>query len=215
MKMRVMLADDHNMFRSGMRLYLERDDTVEVVGEASDGDQAVALCLEKQPDVVFMDISMPGVDGLEATRRILAGCPGCRVIGLSGHADPYRVMGMINAGACGFITKSEPMSEIQEALQAVMTSRKKYLSPEAARHMNDSIQSGQAYEPTIARLSNRETQVLHLVAEGMSSADIARDLNLAVSTIEVHRRNIMRKINLHSVAELTRYAIRHGIVGET
>lgn len=214
MKIRVLLADDHKMFRHGLKLILENDPDIEVVGEADDGTQALALSGNTSPDVVCMDISMPGMDGLEATRRLLSNSPASHVIGLSAHADTYRVMGMMNAGAYGFVTKSEASGEILQAIHEVHHTGKKYLSPAAASHMHAPVQKGESYEPSLARLSARERQVLQLVAEGWSSADIAHDLNLAVSTIEVHRRNIMRKINLHSVAELTRYAIHHGIAGE-
>jgi len=214
MKIRVLLADDHKMFRQGLKLILESDPGIEVVAEADDGNEALTLSGNISPDVVCMDISMPGMDGLEATRRLLSSSPASHVIGLSAHADPYRVMGMMNAGAYGYVTKSEVSGEILQAIHEVHHAHKKYLSPAAASHMHDPVREGGSYEPSLARLSTRERQVLQLVAEGWSSSDIAQELNLAVSTIEVHRRNIMRKINLHSVAELTRYAIHHGIAGE-
>lgn len=211
MKVKVFLVDDHKMFRQTLRLYLEREQNLEVAGEAADGHELLALSRQNTPDVVCMDISMPGMDGIEATRHLLAMNAGVKVIGLSGHSDPYYVMEMMNAGAAGFITKSESPEEVVRAINVVHNSRKKYLCPEVATHVVDSVFNGPS-ESGLSKLSHRELQVLHMVAEGRSSMAIAQNLNLATSTVEVHRRNIMRKVNLHTVAELTRYAIRNGIV---
>ena len=211
MKMQVLLADDHQMFRQAVRFILEKDPAIEVAGEASEGHEAIALARQAVPDVVCMDISMPGMDGMEATRRLLAVSPSIRVIGLSAHADPYYVMEMMDAGASGYVTKSEPAEELMRAIHAVYGSRKKYLCPSVAVHVVDSVRHAQSNTSSMAKLSHRELQVLHLVADGCSSIRIAQNLHLATSTVEVHRRNIMRKINLHSIAELTRYAIRNGI----
>jgi DNA-binding NarL/FixJ family response regulator len=211
MKVKVFLVDDHKMFRQALKLYLEREQNLEVAGEAADGHELLALARQNTPDVVCMDISMPGMDGIEATRHLLAMNAGVKVIGLSGHADPYYVMEMMNAGAAGFITKSESLEEVVRAINVVHNSRKKYLCPEVATHVVDSVFNSPT-ESGLSKLSHRELQVLHMVAEGRSSMAIAQNLNLATSTVEVHRRNIMRKVNLHTVAELTRYAIRNGIV---
>lgn len=211
MNVKVFLVDDHKMFRQALRLYLEREQNLEVAGEAADGHELLALARQNTPDVVCMDISMPGMDGIEATRHLLAMNPVSKVIGLSGHADPYYVMEMMNAGAAGYITKSEAPEEVVRAINVVHNTRKKYLCPEVATHVVDSVFNSPS-ESGLSKLSHRELQVLHMVAEGRSSMAIAQNLNLATSTVEVHRRNIMRKVNLHTVAELTRYAIRNGIV---
>jgi DNA-binding NarL/FixJ family response regulator len=211
MKVQVLLTDDHQMVRQAIRFILERDPNIEVVGEAAEGLEAIALARQTAPDVVCMDISMPGMDGMEATRRLLAISPSTRVIGLSAHSDPHYVMEMIDAGASGYVTKSEPAEEIMRAIHAVYQSRKKYLCPCVAVHVEDAVRHAPSNVSPMARLSHRELQVLHMVAEGCSSIRIAHDLHLATSTVEVHRRNIMRKINLHSIAELTKYAIRNGI----
>jgi len=211
MKVRVLLADDHQMFRQALRLILSGDPNIEVTGEAGDGQEAIALARQTSPDVVCMDISMPVMDGMEATRRLLAISPSVRVIGLSAHSDQYYVMEMVDAGASGYVSKSEPADEIMRAIHAVCNSRKKYLCPSIAVQVADSMRSAPSKTSSVDRLSHRELQVLHMVAEGRSSISIAQNLHLATSTVEVHRRNIMRKVNLHSIAELTKYAIRNGI----
>lgn len=211
MKVQVLLADDHKMFRNALKIILGKEPNIEVVGEAGDGQEMLSLVHKIAPDVVCMDISMPMMDGIEATRRLLALRPAVKVIGLSAHADPYYVMEMMNAGASGYITKSESVEEVVRAINTVHHSRKKYLCPDVAAHVVDSVCNGPSHESSLAKLSHRELQVLHLVAEGCSSISIAKSLHLATSTVEVHRRNIMRKVNLHSIAELTKYAIRNGI----
>jgi two-component system NarL family response regulator len=211
MKMRVLLADDHQMFRQALRFILDRDPNIEVIGEAADGQEAITLARQIEPDVVCMDISMPVMDGMEATRRLFAASPSIRIIGLSAHSDQYYVMEMMDAGASGYVSKSEPADEIMRAIHTVCHSRKKYLCPSIATRMADSAHNATSKTHSLDRLSHREVQVLHMVAEGRSSISIAQNLHLATSTVEVHRRNIMRKVNLHSIAELTKYAIRHGI----
>jgi len=211
MKVQVLLADDHKMFRHALRIIFAKEPNIEVIGEAADGQEMLSLIHKIAPDVVCMDISMPMMDGIEATRRLLAIRPSVKVIGLSAHADPYYVMEMMNAGAAGYITKSESAEEIVRAINTVHRSRKKYLCPDVAAHVVDSVCNNPSHESSLAKLSHRELQVLHLVAEGFSSISIAKSLHLATSTVEVHRRNIMRKVNLHSIAELTKYAIRNGI----
>jgi DNA-binding NarL/FixJ family response regulator len=211
MKVRVLLADDHKMFRHALKLILDKEPSIEVVGEAGDGNELLALAHKTEPDVVCMDISMPVMDGIDATRRLLAIRPGVKVIGLSAYADQYYVMEMMNAGAAGYITKAESAEEIMRAIKTVHHSQKKYLCPDIAAHVVDAVFNGAANESYSTKLSHRERQVLHLVAEGCSSSSIAQRLHLASSTVEVHRRNIMRKLNLHTVADLTKYAIRNGI----
>ncbi len=211
MKVRVLLADDHKMFRHALRLILEDEPNVEIVGEAGDGQEMLALAHRVEPDVVCMDISMPLMDGIDATRRLLAIRPSVKVIGLSAYSDQYYVRQMMNAGAAGYITKAESAEEIMRAINTVYNSKKKYLCPDIAAHMVDAVFNTTVHESSSPKLSHREQQVLHLVAEGCSSSNIAQRLQLASSTVEVHRRNIMHKLNLHSIADLTKYAIRNGI----
>lgn len=211
MKMRVLLADDHKMFRHALRLVLEKEPNIDVVGEAGNGQELLALAQQTSPDVVCMDISMPVMDGVDATRRLLAIRPGVKIIGLSAFTDQYYVMEMMNAGAAGYVTKGEAVEEIVRAITTVYDSQKKYLCPDIAAYVVDAMCNGSSREPASSQLSYRERQVLHLVADGCSSSDIAERLHLAASTVEVHRRNIMRKLNLHTIADLTKYAIRNGI----
>jgi two-component system NarL family response regulator len=211
MKVRVLLVDDHKMFRYALRLILEKETNIEVVGEAGDGQEMLALAHKIVPDVVCMDISMPMMDGIDATRRLLAINPSIKVIGLSAYADQYYVMEMMNAGAAGYITKAESVEEIMRAINTVYHSQKKYLCPDVAAHVVDAVLNGVTHDSSLAKLSHREQQVLHLIAEGCSSSSIAQRLQLSSSTVEVHRRNIMHKLNLHSIADLTKYAIRKGI----
>jgi len=211
MKVRVLLADDHKMFRYALRLILEKEPNIEIVGEAGDGQEMLALAAKVAPDVVCMDISMPMMDGIDATRRLLAINPSVKVIGLSAYADQYYVMEMMNAGAAGYITKAESVEEIMRAINTVYHTQKKYLCPDVAAHVVDAVFNGTSRDASLVKLSHREQQVLHLVAEGCSSSNIAQRLQLSSSTVEVHRRNIMHKLNLHNIADLTKYAIRNGI----
>ncbi len=211
MPVRVLLVDDHKMFRYALRLILEKEPNIEIVGEAGSGQEMLALAHSLAPDVVCMDISMPQMDGIDATRRLLAINPLIKVIGLSAYADQYYVMEMMNAGAAGYITKAESVDEILRAINTVYRSQKKYLCPDIAAQVVDAVFKPATQEATTARLSQREIQVLHLVAEGCSSSNIAQRLQLSSSTVEVHRRNIMHKLNLHSIADLTKYAVRNGI----
>ena len=210
MKTRILLADDHQMFRHALRIMLERDPAMLVVGEASDGVELLRIAAEKPADVACIDIGMPRMNGIEATRRLLSLAPTMKVIGLSAMTDRDFVLDMLKAGASGFVTKSESGDELLRAIRSVRANRK-YLCPEIAATVTGAlldIGDGPAATP---RLGSRERQVLQLVADGNTSVKIAERLHLASSTVEVHRRNIMRKLNLHNIAELTKYAIRNGL----
>lgn len=210
MKTRIVLADDHRMFRQALRAMLESEPGVEVVGEASDGIELLQIAQQTLPDVVCIDIGMPNLNGIEATRRLLALHPAIKVIGLSAYNDRDFILDMLKAGASGYVTKNEAGDELLRALKAVRLNRK-YLCPDIADVVMGAMINTQEVRSGTVRLGARERQVLQLVAEGMTSAQIAECIHLAPSTIEVHRRNIMRKLNLHSVAELTKYAIRNGL----
>lgn len=212
MKVRILLADDHRMFRHALRLILEHEPNFEVVEEASDGQELLRAVHRVDPHVVCMDIAMPMMDGVEATRRLLAIKPDIKVIGLSAFADQYYVTELMNAGAVGYVTKGEAAEEIVRAINTVYNTQKKYLCPDIASSIMDAMSSGHAPGSPEAALSYRERQVLQLVAEGRTSLQIAENLHLSSATVEVHRRNIMRKLDIHSIASLTRYAIRKGIV---
>ena len=210
MKTRIVLADDHQMFRQALRAMLENEPGIEVVGEASDGIELLRVAQASLPDVVCIDVGMPNLNGIEATRRLLALHPAIKVIGLSAYNDRDFILDMLKAGASGYVTKNEAGDELLRAIKAVRLNRK-YLCPDIADVVMCAMINTQEIKSGAVRLGARERQVLQLVAEGMTSMQIAESIHLSPSTIEVHRRNIMRKLNLHSVAELTKYAIRNGL----
>jgi len=212
MKLRSLLADDHHLIREALRIMIEKDPMMLVVAETGVGLEVVKLARETHPDVVCMDINMPGMNGIDTTRRLIAACPATKVIGLSAFTDQRYVIEMLDAGALGYVTKGSAGDELLHAIKAVQTGRK-YLCPSAASAVKyTSYDKKTNQDPSgEASLSSRERQVLQLVAEGHSSTQISALLNIAPSTVEVHRRNIVRKLDLHSVAELTKFAVRSGL----
>lgn len=209
--MRVLLADDHRILRDGLRSILEQNGIL-VVGEATTGLQALALARSLSPDVVIMDISMPDLNGVDATRRITSELPAIRVIALSMHSDRRYVMAMLEAGASGYLLKNAASEELLLALPAVARGQK-FLSPSVAGYLVDeAISHGSRSPPPSARpLSPREREVLQLLSEGKSSKEIAAALSIALPTVETHRRQLMSKLGVRSIAELTKCAIREGL----
>ena len=214
MSIRILLADDHQMFREGLRAVLERDARMKVVGEASDGRQAMEMAVASPPpDVVVMDIGMPGLNGVDATRKILADKPKMKVIALSGHTDRHFVAAMLEAGASGYVLKEAASEEILRAVLAVHRGGK-YLSPEIAGTVIEdylSHKAGAGNVPSRTALATREREVVQLLAEGKTSKEVAELLHISVKTVETHRRNIMSKLKIHSMAALTKFAIREGL----
>jgi DNA-binding NarL/FixJ family response regulator len=212
MTIRVLIADDHTIMRAGLRSLLEKEDQIEVVAEAENGRRAVQLAVEHEPDVVVMDVSMPDLNGIEATSQVLESLPEAKVIALSMHTDKRFVMGMLRAGASGYLLKDCASQELANAIVSV-ASNKKYLSPDIAGVViEDSLYGLQQEGETVSSLlSAREREVLQLIAEGWSTKQIAAHLYVSVKTIETHRRQIMKKLDLHNIAELTKYAIREGL----
>ena len=211
MQVRVLLADDHRMFREALRNLLEKEPDLQVVGEVGDGLEVVRLAGERKAEVVCMDIGMPGLNGIDATRRILSTHPAIKVIGLSGFADQRFVLEMLNAGAVGYVTKGEAGEELVRAIHAVRN-HQTYLCPEVGSRVVEALRNGKPETPSPTHpLAPREKEILSLLAEGCSTPRMADRLRLAPATVEVHRRNIMRKLNIHSIAELTKYAIRNGL----
>ena len=212
MKIKVLLADDHAMMRGGLRMLLEQNAELNVVGEAEDGRETVRLAKKLSPDVVVMDIAMPDMNGIEATRQILADCPGVKVIALSMHSDRHFVSEMLKAGATAYLLKECAVDELITAIMTVLKNRT-YLSPCISGVVVEHFVRNKPVSETTAfsQLTEREREVLQLMAEGKTSKKIADQLNLSVKTIETHRMKIIEKLNLHTVAELTKYAIREGL----
>ena len=213
MSIRILIADDHKIMLAGLRSLLEKQTDFEVVGEADNGRKAVQMAQEKTPDVVVMDVSMPDLNGIEATMQIIESLPKTRVVALSMHSDKRFVMGMLRAGASGYLLKDCASQELANAI-AQVAGGKKYLSPEITGVViDDFLLGGSSEEVTTAAspLSPREREVLQLIAEGWSTKQIASHLYVSIKTIETHRRQIMRKLDLHAIADLTKYAIREGL----
>ena len=210
MTTRILLVDDHELMREGLRSILEGEENVEIVGETSSGREAVALSRTLEPDVVVMDVGMKDLNGIDATRQIRGEFPGVQVIALSSHSDSRYVSAMLEAGACGYVLKANAYADLREALQAARQG-KSYLCAEVTRGVVDASLHGSQSGVDPSVLSEREREVLQLLAEGLSSPQIGKRLFIATSTVETHRRSIMRKLDIHSVADLTKWAIREGL----
>jgi DNA-binding NarL/FixJ family response regulator len=211
-RIRVLLADDHRLFRDGLRTLLEQEADLEVVGVAADGQSVLSLVGTCRPNVVLMDVSMPGLNGLEATRHLRADHPDVAVLMLSMHVDHRFVVEALRAGALGYVPKDCEISELSAAIRTVCR-RQLHLSPSLAGRIVQDYLALMDNRPDSAFsvLSAREREVLQMLAEGCSSKDIAGTLRVSIKTVETHRKNIMDKLNIHSVAELTKYAIREGL----
>ena len=212
MTTRVILADDHAIVREGLRSILENELRMNVVAQAENGWDAVELALKLRPDVMIMDISMPDLNGIEATRRIVAEASTVRIIALSMHADKRYVAEMLKAGASGYLLKHSALDELERAIRTVL-SGKTYVSPSIAGVMvKDYVDHLKAAsQGMLVQLTVKEREVLQLLAEGKSTKEIAGKLNVSVPTIETHRQHIMEKLDIHTVAELTKFAIREGL----
>lgn len=207
---RLLLVDDHEIVRAGLRTLLERESDFEVVGEAINGRTAVERVRELAPHVVVMDVSMPELNGIDATRQLVAADPDVKVIGLSASVDDRMTIEMLRAGAAGHVTKSAAFEELVTAIRTVVKGNV-YFSPSVV--MRIATDSGLEDFPHSAfdKLSSREREVLQLIAEGKATKEVAALLSVSVKTAETHRRNLMEKLHVDSVAELTKYAIREGL----
>lgn len=212
MSIKILLADDHKITRQGLRSLLEKESDMEVVAEAEEGRTAVCLVRELSPDVVVMDVSMPDLNGMEATRQIVAELPNVKVIALSMHSDNLFVSEMLKSGASGYLLKDCAFEELARAIHVVVEG-KTYLSPAISGVVvDDYLHHLARTESTSSEvLTDREREVLQLIAEGNSTKQIALKLHISVKTVETHRRQIMSKLNIHTIAELTKYAIRQGL----
>ena len=215
MNIRILLADDHRILREGLRSLLAQLPDIVVVGEASDGEAAVALARKLQPDLVIMDIVMPGIDGVAATRQIRAECPATKVIALSMHSDRRFVSEMVRAGALGYVVKDSAFEELNQAVRSVMANRPYLSSAITGTLVEDFVRQNTSPEkPPVAPLhllTAREQGVLRLLADGKRVKEIAHLLNISAKTVESHRQNIMDKLEIHSTIELTHYALREGL----
>ncbi len=208
----VLLADDDNMIRQGLRALIEKEDGLAVVAEAEDGRKAVELAAELKPSVVVMDIGMPNMNGIEATRRIIATDDQIEVLALSMHSDKRFVKEMFAAGATGYLLKDSAFQELALAIRTLAEGRT-YLSPGVTGTLIKDFVGRQAETEAsvFSLLTARQREVLQLTAEGMSTKDVAAQLQVSVKTIESHRQKIMAKLDVHSIAELTKYAVREGL----
>jgi len=208
----ILLADDHIILRQGLRSVLEKEFHFDVIGEANNGREAIELAQQYTPDIVIMDVSMPGMNGIEATRTITSGQPGTKVIALSMHTDSHFIHDMLKAGASAYLLKQCVYDELQNAIRSVLQN-KKYVCPEITDIIiQDYIERKDVdYLNIHETLTQKERETLQLLAEGKSTKEIAGTLHVSIPTIETHRAHIMEKLNLHSVAELTKYAIRVGL----
>jgi two-component system response regulator NreC len=214
MPIRILLADDHAVVRDGVRALLEKQSDMAVVAEAADGREAAQLAEEHLPDVVIMDIGMPGLNGIDATRRILAAHPQIAVVILSMHQDESYVLRSLKAGAKGYLLKDSLRSDVLEAIRAVIHGRS-FLTRKISRMMQeDYIQEMEqrGVEDSFDLLTDREREVLQLAAEGKPNKEIAGVLSISLTTVETHRTHILQKLGLHSVPELILYAVRKGII---
>jgi DNA-binding NarL/FixJ family response regulator len=214
MPIRILLADDHAVVRDGVRSLLEKQTDMAVIGEAADGREAAQLAEDLAPDVVVMDVAMPGMNGIEATRRILAAHPHTAVVVLSMHQDESYVLGALKAGARGYILKDSRRSEIVEAVRAVFQGRSfltrkisSMMQEDYIRHMEE-----RGFEDSYDLLTAREREILQLAAEGRTNKEIAAVLHISLTTVETHRTHVLQKLNLHSVPELILYALHKAII---
>jgi DNA-binding NarL/FixJ family response regulator len=223
---RVILVDDHSLVRAGLRALVEKLPDIQVVGEASDGREALKLVETLTPDLVLMDLAMRGLNGVEATSRIAHTSPGTKVIVVSIHTDPQSVLAAIDAGAAGYMSKDASVAELDMAIRSVVRGGT-FLSPTISRHVIDDyrrrladgregsagdVEPGASERAMLARITPRQREILQLLAEGASSRKMARTLDVSIKTVETHRAQLMQRLDIHDVAGLVRFAIRAGLV---
>lgn len=212
MTIKIIIADDHRIIREGISNKLNKVKNLEVVGEAENGRKALKLAKKLQPDIVIMDISMPDLNGIEATRQIRAEVPGAKIIALSMYSDKRYILGMIKSGVYGYLIKDCSLKEVAEAISVVHRGDT-YLSPSIANTVRQTLLNQiEARSVTQSdELTDREREILQQIAEGVKTREIAQSLHLSVKTVETHRSSLMQKLNLRSIAKLTKFAIREGI----
>jgi DNA-binding NarL/FixJ family response regulator len=212
MTIRILLADDHKIVRDGLKTLVEKQPEMEVIGEAENGREAVRLAMKLKPKVVIMDVSMADLNGMEAARQIRKEYPEIKIIALSMHSDKRFVLGMLEAGASGYLLKDCAFEELSRAIRNVVA-HQTYLSPGVTDVVVQEylLKASKEKSPGDSILTSREREVLQLIAEGKSTKETAKILHVSIKTIETHRKQIMDKLDLHSIAELTKYALREGL----
>lgn len=205
---KIILVDDHKLLRDGLKNIIEKKSNMHIIGEASDGREAIKICSKLLPNVLVIDVAMPGLNGIEAARQIHKVNPNIKIIGLSMHSSKQFIQGMFRAGAFGYLLKDGDADELITAITTVMRD-KKYLSKDINQEFLTLLKKGESLEK--AQLSSREKEVLQLIAEGNSSKKIGDILFLSSKTVDVHRNNIMKKTDLYTISELTKYAIQKGL----
>jgi DNA-binding NarL/FixJ family response regulator len=216
-KIKVLLVDDHTVVRQGLRALLLSESTMEIVGEASTGREAIQMAKKFSPDVIVMDIAMPLLNGLEATRQIVRSDPNAKVLVLSSYSDDDYVQKLTEAGAAGYLIKQTAANDLVHAIHDIYAGNA-YFSPTIAKRLRDRAREGFANGNSNVKTSNlteREAEVLQLIAEGQANKQIAAELGISIKTVEKHRQQVMNKLNIHDVAGLTRYAISKGVIETT
>ena len=206
-QIKIVLVDDHKLLRDGLRNIIEQKSNMKIIGEASDGREAISVCSKLLPDVLVIDVAMANLNGIEAAKQIHKTCPDIKIIGLSMHSSKQFIQGMFKAGAYGYLLKDGDSNELITAINTVVQDIK-YLSKDINQEFLSIIKQGNTIENTL--LSSREKEVLQLITEGKSSKEIGEVLFLSSKTVDVHRNNIMKKIDLYTIPELTKYAIKKG-----
>lgn len=214
-KIKVLLADDHTVVRQGLRALLAVEEDMDIVGEAENGRLAIQLCRKLNPDVAVIDIAMPVLNGLEATRQITRSMPGIKVLILSSYSDDEYVQQVTEAGAVGYLVKQTAANDLIKAIREAQKGNA-FFSPAIAKRLRDqcreSFVTGQPFKRKSDQLTTREAEVLQLIAEGRANKQIAAELCISIKTVEKHRQQVMNKLNIHDVAGLTRHAIAKGII---
>ena len=214
-KLRILLADDHETVREGLKLIIGAQSDMEVIGEVGDGQAAVEQAQQLRPDVVVMDVSMPGMNGLKATQKLRERCPEVKIVALTRHKDDGYLQQLLRAGAAGYVLKQSPPAELLHAIRAIAAGGK-YLDPSVAgKVMGTFSESSFFRRESNANLTDRETEVLRLIAWGYSNKEIAARLDLSVKTVEVHKANAMKKLGMRSRIDIVRYSVLQGWLEET
>lgn len=213
MSTKIMIVDEHKILREGLSTLISKQPDMEIIGEATDGREALELVAKLSPDLILMDVTMPNLNGIEATRKIKSKNADIEIIALSLHSDRRYVLGMIDAGASGYLLKECAFDELVRAINIVMNG-KKYLSPQISNILIEEYakKTSQDKLSIYLKLTPRETEILQLIAEGKNTKEISNRLNISIKTVETHRRHIKKKLNANSIADLTKIAIKEGLI---